>query len=157
MSLECSFPVILYILYVLIDIIFLHSPGNCQCLNWIFFLPFYFPLAKCLYYAGSDSKLCLTAGIKFAILTWTKYQNSFSLWTSDSFRAYTWTIKVLFRLISYVEDADIAYIFWTMRLEQIKVILPPMENAEIKIKQTKSDVIIRNRKTETFLSSIRNP
>lgn len=60
-------------------------------------------------------------------------------------------------MISYVEDADIAYIFWTMRLEQIKVILPPMENAEIKIKQTKSDVIIRNRKTETFLSSIRNP
>ena len=60
-------------------------------------------------------------------------------------------------MISYVEDADIAYIFWTMRLEQIKVILPPMENAEIKIKHTKSDVIIRNRKTETFLSSIRNP
>lgn len=50
-----------------------------------------------------------------------------------------------------------SHIFWTMRLEQIKVILPPMENAEIKIKQTKSDVIIRNRKTETFLSSIRNP
>ena len=48
-------------------------------------------------------------------------------------------------------------IFWTMGLEQIKVILPPMENAEIKIKQTKSDIIIRNRKTETFLSSIRNP
>lgn len=48
-------------------------------------------------------------------------------------------------------------IFWRMRLEQITVILPPMENAEIKIKQTKSDVIIRNRKTETFLSSIRNP
>ena len=107
MSLEGSFPVISYILYVLIDIIFLHSPGNCQCLKWIFFCPFYFPLAKCLYHAGSDSKLCLTAGIKFAILTWTKYQNSFSLWASDSFRAYTWTIKVLFRLISYVEDADI--------------------------------------------------
>lgn len=48
-------------------------------------------------------------------------------------------------------------IFWRMRLEQITVILPPMENAEIKIKQTKSDVIIRNRKTETFLLSIRNP
>ena len=45
-------------------------------------------------------------------------------------------------------------IFWTMRLEQIKVILPPMENAEIKIKETMSDVIIRNRKTEKFLSSI---
>ena len=41
-----------------------------------------------------------------------------------------------------------------MRLEQIKVILPPMENAEIKIKETMSDVIIRNRKTEKFLSSI---
>ena len=45
-------------------------------------------------------------------------------------------------------------IFWTMGLEQIKVILPPMENAEIKIKETMSDVIIRNRKTEKFLSSI---
>ena len=48
-------------------------------------------------------------------------------------------------------------IFWRLRLEQIKVILPPMENAKIKIKQTKSDVIVRNRKTETFLSSIKNP
>ena len=48
-------------------------------------------------------------------------------------------------------------IFWRMRLEQIMVILPPMENAKIKIKQTKSDVIVRNRKTETFLSSIKNP
>ena len=48
-------------------------------------------------------------------------------------------------------------IFWRLRLEQIKVILPPMENAKIKIKQTKSDVIIRNRKPETFLLSIRNP
>ena len=45
-------------------------------------------------------------------------------------------------------------IFWTMGLEQIKVILPPMENAEIKIKETMSDVIITNRKTEKFLSSI---
>ena len=41
-----------------------------------------------------------------------------------------------------------------MGLEQIKVILPPMENAEIKIKETMSDVIITNRKTEKFLSSI---
>lgn len=62
----------------------------------------------------------------------------------------------LLGLISYVEEADILSNILTMRLEQIKVILPPMENAEIKIKQTKSDVIIRNRKTVTFLSSIRN-
>ena len=66
-----------YILYVFIDIIFLHSHGNCQCLKWNFFCPLYFLLENCLYCAGSASKLCLTAGIKIAILTWTKYQNSF--------------------------------------------------------------------------------
>ena len=87
---------LLYLLYVLMDIVFLHSPGNCQCLKWNFFCLLYFPLAKCLYCIGSNSKLCLTACIKIAIFD--KYQNSFALWTSDSFRAYTWTSKVLLRL-----------------------------------------------------------
>ena len=155
---------LLYLLYVLMDIVFLHSPGNCQCLKWNFFCLLYFPLAKCLYCIGSNSKLCLTACIKIAIFD--KYQNSFALWTSDSFRAYTWTSKVLLRLISYVEDADILsnILDWwslnwsrSMRLELIKVNLPAMENAEKNIKQIKSDVITRNRKSETLLSSIRNP
>ena len=131
--------------------------GTVSALSEIFSAPYAFPLAKCLYF---------TAGIKIAVLTWTTYKNSFSLWTSDSFRAYTWTSKVLLRLISYVEDADILsnILDWwslnwsrSMRLELIKVNLPVMENAEKNIKQIKSDVITRNRKSETFLSSIRNP
>lgn len=44
-----------------------------------------------------------------------------------------------------------------MKLELIKVNLPVTESAEKSIKQIKSDVITRNKKPETFLSSIRNP